>query len=636
MKYISILILVMLFHFINLFSSSNIANNTINSSLLINSLIYSSYLMKSANSTTLSNRIKLDKLGNPVIMGRTNESGFPFSNNAFKNKLDSNNGQRAANGFLLKQNRNNFQIENATSIGIVDYIGYDGDLEIDDFGNCYIAVSFENNDNDIVANDNFNTHKTILLLKFNSDFSQLLASAYFGNELTGNKSIIYINDMEIDKKGNVVIVGYCDSNGVKTTTNSFQPLNPKVNQIGFIAKFTPDFQDLIFSSYCSGLNTDGLPKTEIFSNIAGIAIGLNNEIFVAGQTNFYDFPDYTISKSENPTEIQGLGDKKGFIAKISEDGSILLNSIINVQNKTDNYVGNYDILISKFGDIFVTGKTDNSLKVDISNGFQSKFQNGWITAGYIQCLDSSLNVTKYSTYFGNVKSEIFTRDLIQDKNSNVYMSGAFCRNNPKFGSEYLSTPITTKGAFPFDWLKVNSHMDGYGYEVTTSYIAIFDSTLSKLIYSTTFGNSDAVVFRDIQLDKDDNLYVTGYAAGAIYFPITENALWKTYYPYNPFLAKFSNLKDLASVDGFKIAPSNIFPNPATDYLNISFDSPKEGLGTIEIIDLLGIKVCSFDNYINEGNNSIKYSELDNLQTASYTVKVTINNEIVSIGKFIKR
>ena len=96
------------------------------------------------------------------------------------------------------------------------------------------------------------------------------------------------------------------------------------------------------------------------------------------------------------------------------------------------------------------------------------------------------------------------------------------------------------------------------------------------------------------------------------------------------------LDPTTSVDGFKIPQSNIFPNPANEYLNISFESTKEGIGKIEIIDLLGKTVCSFENYIIEGNNSIKYSELSTLPTATYTIKVTMNNEIVSIGKFIKQ
>ncbi len=86
----------------------------------------------------------------------------------------------------------------------------------------------------------------------------------------------------------------------------------------------------------------------------------------------------------------------------------------------------------------------------------------------------------------------------------------------------------------------------------------------------------------------------------------------------------------------EIKKVNLFPNPANEYLNISFDSEKDGIGKIEIIDLLGKTFCSFENYINQGNNSIKYSELSTLPTATYTIKVTINNEIVSIGKFIKQ
>ncbi len=163
-------------------------------------------------------------------------------------------------------------------------------------------------------------------------------------------------------------------------------------------------------------------------------------------------------------------------------------------------------------------------------------------------------------------------------------------------------------------------------------------------------NSIAVYGKNILIGTNDGAYLsTNY--GFNWVPILigfestfiktlvipDNYIYATVNGSSVFRAKLSDI--ISSVDDNnynEITKMNIFPNPATDYLNISFNSPKEGLGTIEIIDLLGKKACSFENYITSGNNSIKYSELDNLQTASYTVKVTINNQIVSIGKFIKR
>ncbi len=119
--------------------------------------------------------------------------------------------------------------------------------------------------------------------------------------------------------------------------------------------------------------------------------------------------------------------------------------------------------------------------------------------------------------------------------------------------------------------------------------------------------------------------------------ISDNYIHVCTYGSSVFRAKLSDIITSVEDNGSnEITKINLFPNPANEYLNISFESTKEGTGKIEIIDLFGKTVCSFENFIIEGNNSIKYSELSTLPTTTYTIKVTMNNEIVSIGKFIKQ
>ena len=85
----------------------------------------------------------------------------------------------------------------------------------------------------------------------------------------------------------------------------------------------------------------------------------------------------------------------------------------------------------------------------------------------------------------------------------------------------------------------------------------------------------------------------------------------------------------------EIEKINLFPNPAKEYVKLSVESKQEWVGKIEIIDMLGKTVFSYDRFINYGNNIIELYELRELSNSLYTVKVTINNKIFKTAKFLK-
>ena len=602
---------------------------------LSSGLIYSSYLHTSnyAHGNTNLKGLCLDSKGNPIYFGYTQDTNYPTTNGVLQEKFQKAKSGISYNDFVTKLNKENFQIEISSFLGLSN-LGWNN-ITIDKEDN--IIVVFENTKDTSIQDANyFNTHKRMLIKKISSDFTKVLSTAYFGNDITKSNNNIEVTDMIVDNDNNLIIVSSCDSNGVLTSSNSYMPnLHQGASRIGFITKFSPNLDSIIFSTYHSGTVNAVDVNEKSKCGINKVAVGLDNSIYVSGYTYFNEGNNPS-DKFLNTTMLnKDIG--KGFISKISADGKTLISNLFNVTDESWISILNHSLMIGIDGGVYVAGNVRNNSIQTVKPCFQCEFDDNWIKAIYIQKYNGNLSSLSNSTLFCNDKCYIQITGLSIDQDGNAYISGLFEEHEILPDSDTvvkLNLPITTKGAFPFDW-GPEPNIAPYE-EKYAGFVTMLDKNFAKLEFSTTFGGSANIHINFMEVAENNYLYLSGWSYGNKLFPLTENALFKDYYTYHSFLSVFSNFKDQVSVDGFKIAPSNIFPNPANEYLNISFESTKEGTGKIEIIDLLGKTVCSFENYITSGNNSIKYSELSTLPTATYTIKVTMNNEIVSIGKFIKQ
>jgi hypothetical protein len=66
---------------------------------------------------------------------------------------------------------------------------------------------------------------------------------------------------------------------------------------------------------------------------------------------------------------------------------------------------------------------------------------------------------------------------------------------------------------------------------------------------------------------------------------------------------------------------NVFPNPASNEVNVSFDLNKSQLTQVEVLNSLGQTVESFDIYGKEGNNLVLIST-DQLRSGMYMIRLT--------------
>ena len=78
------------------------------------------------------------------------------------------------------------------------------------------------------------------------------------------------------------------------------------------------------------------------------------------------------------------------------------------------------------------------------------------------------------------------------------------------------------------------------------------------------------------------------------------------------------------------AKLNIFPNPATDYIQLSLDRSITEQAELRIVDAQGRVV-----YTVKTANFAEQIEVANLPAGMYFVRLEIDNEVVS-GQFVKR
>ena len=95
----------------------------------------------------------------------------------------------------------------------------------------------------------------------------------------GGASTEWANDLAIDSEDNIVITGFTMSDDFPIR-NSYQDERVDYSDV-FITKFTPNGQDIVFSTYMGGSSSD-------YGN--AITIGPHDRIIVTGQTNSADFP----------------------------------------------------------------------------------------------------------------------------------------------------------------------------------------------------------------------------------------------------------------------------------------------------------------------------------------------------------
>lgn len=310
----------------------------------------------------------------------------------------------------------------------------------------------------------------LFVARFSDSGNQLLASTFLGG--TGNDGINtasqlkynYADDarggISVDRLGSVII---------GTSTGSFDfPINGSPIQQnyggglqdGIVAKLNENLNQLQWSTYLGGSQSDGILSLEL---------DRSGNAWIAGGTVSLDFP---VTTGAYATTNAG-GQADGFISGIKANGQQLLAS---TYYGTDAYDQNYQIALDRNDRVYVFGQTEKG-----GNFFRENFTFGETNGKqFVSKFSTNLSSRIWSTTFGRgaAKPDITPSAFTVDICGQLFMAGwGGASNTSADGSPFGGTSGLTVTPDAFQTTTDNNDF----------YFMVLDEQEQSLLFASFFG-----------------------------------------------------------------------------------------------------------------------------------------------------
>ena len=442
--------------------------------LVIDPIIsYSTYL--GGRESQWAGDIAVDSEGNAVVVGSTYSTDFPTTVGAYRNSLVG-----YTEGFISKLNQDGSALMFSTFLG-GNQSEYASGVALDSMGNIYVTGLTYSADFPTTEGV-FNSTGPIGLFvtKLSPSGATLTYSTYIG--------VAVPVDLTIDSVGNVYVAGYTDNADFPTTADAFQSeLHGVVDTVIFKLGIAGAVLD--YSTYLGGRAED---------RALGIAIDSTGHAYVAGYTEFGDFPTTPGSYQEERPVNRYSYYSDGFITKLNTSGTALDYSTYLGGHENDRIT---DIQVDNGGIVYVTGYT-RSEDFPTTSGAYLTTKTYYNDDTFVSALNAAGNEVLYSTFCW--ESSITSR-LALNSLGEVYLFGQI------FGELLPPSPFAFQ-PFPRGDRDV--------------YIAKLSSDLSIVLYNSYLGGGDTESVGDIQLDTSGNIYLTGRSISDD-FPTTPGAFQRS-------------------------------------------------------------------------------------------------------------
>jgi Divergent InlB B-repeat domain/Beta-propeller repeat len=430
-------------------------------------LAYSSYL---GGSGDWGGGIAVDSSGNAYVTGSTSSTDFPTVNAKYPKLWGS------SDAFVTKFNATGSKVLYSTYLG-----GSSGEvgrgIAVDSSGNAYVTGSTSSTDFPTV-NAKYPKlwgYSDAFVTKFNATGSKVIYSTYLG----GNNKVIYSTylggnnkdlgnffeegeNIAVDSFGNAYVTG-------RTSSTDFPTVNAKYPKLwgsydAFVTKFNASGSKVLYSTYLGGSGNEfGL----------GIAVDSAGNAYVTGATGSSNFP------TVNAKYPKIWGGSDAFVTKFNASGSKVLYSTYLGGSGNEFGLG---IAVDSAGNAYVTGYTQ-SADFPTVNAKYPKIWGG--RDAFVTKFNASGSKVLYSTYMGGSRDD-YGSGIAVDSVGNAYVTGV------------------TEGDFPM----VNAkYLTFWGSRST--FVVEFNSTGTKVLYSTYLGGVSYTDGEGIAVDSAGNAYVTG-------------------------------------------------------------------------------------------------------------------------------
>lgn len=282
--------------------------------------------------------------------------------------------------------------------------------------------------------------------------------------------------------------------GSTADSNTSPTGNPFLSDMA-ISKFNPTGTQLIYSTYLGGTSQDQ-PHSMVVDN--------NDVLYIAGRTYSNDFPGTINTHGGVSDIIVAKLNANGTLANArymggSKDDGVNISSVYgNILSLKHSYADDArsEILLDNAGNVYVAGctKSNNFPTANATKTTLSGLQDGVVFK-----LSNNLSTLIWSTYIGGNSMDAAYVLAFSTNNASVYVSGGTASND-----------FTGSGGL---W---NTYQGGDA----DGYIIKFQNSGTYPIErATLIGRGDYDQCFGIQVDAQDNVYITGQTLGGG-FPVT--------------------------------------------------------------------------------------------------------------------
>lgn len=373
--------------------------------------------------------------------------------------------------------------------------------------------------------------------------------------------------MMVDSDGNIYISGYTQSDGFPTTPGSFRPEKDYLETLGYLIKFDPTGENIIFSTFICGNES---------TTARGMALDDDGNIYVVGSTRSEDFPTtegaycttLTPSTRSFPGQNYTYPTSDAFVLKLDPKGQTLEFATLIGGGRDDNAEA---ICVDSDGSLVVTGSTHSKDFPTAGDPYQPELGNTDEDTSdmFFLRLSSDASELIYSSFLGGDDNDWGTNPFL-DEQGNLILSGGIASSDLTFTDGAFDTTIDRDpeilegflfkynfstnapdyftligGNISVGGLVATLAADGTVYFAGTSreanaitnpngtseawdvMVGRMDREGAKRLFFESFGGKKGERPRDIEVDDAGHIYIQGETVSPD-FPLTEGAVCATF------------------------------------------------------------------------------------------------------------
>ena len=438
-------------------------------------LAWSTYVDGTLNTTNgYQYDITVDTAGNVYATGQNNDS-YPVTAGVYDNTYNGDGGNALAicsmgDVFVYKMN------PTGTTLLWATYVGGSGDeqgrgIKVNATGDVFVCGMTNSTNFPVSAT----AYKKIFSLgsqqtdgfvfKLTNNASILSYSTYLG----GDNGDEFLYDLSLGANGEAIITGTSSASNYPTTLGVYQTINSGGDAV--VTRMNSTGSGLIYSTFVGN------------GGLTGLAMDLDaaENVYVIGTTYSTLFP--TSVGAFQPA--MGGGSIDGLVFKLSSNATSLIygsyiggsgNEFIAAGIGASYFSYGFGISVNSSGEAFVTGATGSTNFPITAGAYSTSLKGGSNYDVFVSRINAAGTALIYSTYFGSNSVDVGFDIKVNSKNE------AFVVGTTNGGS----------GTFPLTVCTYDSiyGVSGFGGGGSDIFVAKFNPTGTKLMFSSFYGGSD--------------------------------------------------------------------------------------------------------------------------------------------------